>query len=195
MSKEIVMEYDDKGNYKTKEDVDLSSKVVFALINYLLADAQSSPEEIEDFVNGSIAHSVVLEAIQGLLSIPMLRVAIDIVGPVSAKTKVDGKKCTVEIKNSKIEGYVITKIHDDKHLYGVYGTGMDGEFMIGDVFDDESVEERTKMTEEEVYEKYIEERDDEFAMFAIHQVIDELKNIIIERLEEGAITLRKLNKA
>lgn len=195
MNKEIVMEYDDNGNYKTKEEVDLSSKVVFALINYLLADAQSTPEEIEDFVNSNIAHSVVLDAIQGLLSIPMLRIAIDIVGPVSAKTKVDDKECTVEIKKSQIEGYIATKVYDDKHLYGVYGTGMDGEFIIGDVFDDESVEERTKMTDEEVFEKYIKERDDEFAMFAIHQVIDKLKNDIIKKLEDGAKTLRKLNKA
>lgn len=139
------------------------------------------PIDAAGYAMFSSENATILNTIHEQLAIPMLSDVIDYTGTINVPVVFEDIECEVEIRKSELDQYVLIQVKNKDYLFGNYAIGFDGEFLIADVVDDTSEED---MKSEEFIDYYIDERDDEFAMFVIVQALDGIKKQMLKKLKE-----------
>ena len=135
-------------------------------------------EEVHEYMDNAIYARKTLHELYTILNIPGLHYALGIVGPVGACLEMDDGTLTVTFRLSEKGEYTIVKVADDKFTYGEYAVGIFGEFFDANVL--EAKNDRSDLLLASVM------RNDEIALFAIDNVIDEVVLTILDLLAGNA---------
>lgn len=187
MERDITLNFDGERYSLNGEKPEMEEKILMEILNCMatksLNSAVEEPEDAVAYATYTLTHASILSAIQEQLAIPLLSDAIDYTGPINVPVVFEGVKCEVDIRKSEFDSYVLIQVKNKDHLFGNYAVGVNGEFLIGDVLDVISMG-KADADGDKFIEYYIGERDDEFAMFAIVQAMDEIKRQMLKKLKE-----------
>lgn len=186
MEHNITLNFDGKRYSLEGEKPEMEEKILMETLNCMatksLNSAVEEPEDAVAYATHALTHASILSAIQEQLTIPLLSDIIDYTGKINVPVVFEGVKCEVEMKKAELEPYVLIQVKNKDHLFGNYAVGFNGEFLMGDVLDVLAME--GDEDEDEFIEYYIAERDDEFALFAIVQAMDEIQRQLIRKLKD-----------